>query len=360
MKLAILTKYGNLAASTRQRFEQYRPYLEDAGFELVQYPLLGNDYLKNLYSDGGKKRGNITSSYLKRFRWLLSKPNVDLIWLHCELFPFLPGLAERLSTIPGKPIVFDFDDAIFHNYDMNPSWQVRNFLGSKLHTTIGAADISFCGNEYLANYARPLCSKTEIVPTVLDTKIFCQDLSERPADSPLKIGWIGSPSTWNEYVNNSLNMFKHLAASEGAKISIMGADKNAEMHHLLEFVDWSEAGEVPFLQALDIGIMPLTDTPWARGKCGYKLIQYMACGIPVVASPVGVNCEIVEHGVNGFLAETNDEWRSAIRTLLRDPDLRRQMGAAGRKKVEEQFSLKVWGPRVVKMLQSVVRERTNS
>ena len=102
--------------------------------------------------------------------------------------------------------------------------------------------------------------------------------------------------------------------------------------------------------------MPLPETPWTRGKCAYKLIQYMACGLPVVASPVGVNCEVVEHGVNGFLAATNEEWRSAVETLMSDADLRRRMGNAGRKKVEESYSLQVWGPRVAQMLRRVADE----
>ena len=104
---------------------------------------------------------------------------------------------------------------------------------------------------------------------------------------------------------------------------------------------------------MDIGIMPLTDTPWARGKCGYKLIQYMACGIPVIASPVGVNAELVEHGVNGFLASSDAEWAETLQTLLHDPDLRARMGEAGRRKVEREYSLQVWGPRVAHMLRDV-------
>jgi hypothetical protein len=105
---------------------------------------------------------------------------------------------------------------------------------------------------------------------------------------------------------------------------------------------------------MDIGIMPLTDTPWSRGKCGYKLIQYMACGLPVVASPVGVNTHIVEHGVNGFLAASDAEWRDALYKLARDPGLRQKMGTAGRLKVETDYSLAAWGPRVAAMLSHVV------
>lgn len=359
MKIALLTKYGDLAASTRQRFQQYRPFLEEVDFQLVPRPLLDNSYLQQLYKSGSKARAHIAVRYLDRLRWLLSKPDVDLIWLHCELFPYLPGLLETLSTWPGKPIVYDFDDAIFHNYDLNRRRLVRKFLGYKLHKTIGAAEMAFCGNDYLANYARPFCSRIEIVPTVVNAAIFFPSPSERRFDRAARIGWIGTPSTWNEYLRDMLPTLKHVAASECGRIAIMGADKGAEEHPLLDFVEWTEAGEVPFLQALDIGIMPLTDTPWARGKCGYKLIQYMACGLPVVASPVGVNRDIVEHGVNGFLAESDDEWRAAIKTLLNDAELRHRMGAAGRKKVEEEYSLQIWGPRVAQMLRSVVEDRAN-
>jgi len=136
----------------------------------------------------------------------------------------------------------------------------------------------------------------------------------------------------------------------------VGAAMQPETVGSLEILPWTEDTEVSLIQNMDIGVMPLPETPWTRGKCGYKLIQYMACGLPVVASPVGVNCEIVEHGVNGFLAETNEEWRSAVETLLSDADLRRRMGAAGRKKVEDSYSLQVWGPRVAQMLRQVADE----
>jgi len=356
MKIALLTKYGELAASTRQRFLQYRPFLSETGFELLHRPLLDDAYLQRLYVGHGRQGRHVAARYIDRLRWLLSSPDVDIIWLHCELFPYLPGLLERLSGWPGKPVVFDFDDPIFHNYDQHPKRPIRRFLGRKLHSTIGAAEMAFCGNNYLAEYARPLCSQIEIVPTIVDTEIFRPSPGKRLVDLSNRIGWIGTPSTWNEYLLGMLPMLNQIAASNGGQIAVMGADCKAKPHPHLDLVKWSEEGEVPFLQTLDVGIMPLTDTPWARGKCGYKLIQYMACGLPVVASPVGVNKEIVEHGVNGFLAETDGEWRSAVETLLSDADLRRRMGAAGRKKVEESYSLQVWGPRVAQMLRQVADE----
>lgn len=356
MKIALLTKYGGLAASTRQRFEQYSHHLKAAGFELELNPLLDDAYLQELYASGQRSRGHLMVRYFQRFLWLLNRPDVDLIWLHCELFPYLPGLFERLARVPGKPIIFDYDDAIFHNYDLHSQPLIRRLLGSKLHTTLAGAKMALCGNAYLDTYARRYCAQTEIVPTIVDIDVYCPKPAPRHDTASPRTGWIGTPSTWNEYLAPMLPLVTQVAKDKGGCVAAMGADKQARACSLLDLMAWSEADEVPFLQSIDIGIMPLTDTPWARGKCGYKLIQYMACGLPVVASPVGVNKEIVEHGVNGFLAETDEEWRTALGTLLSDADMRRRMGAAGRRKVEEHYSLQVWGPRVAQMLRRVADE----
>ena len=350
MKIALLTKYGDMAASTRQRFLQYQPFLLAGGIETVPRALLDNAYLRKIYSEGRQNRAHVASRYMSRLNWLRSNPDVDAIWLHCEAFPFLPSLAERFINLPGKPIIFDFDDAIFHNYDLHTNRLVRFALGQKLKTTISQANIAFCGNAYLADYARALCSQIEIVPTVVDTSIYCPMPEGQPKNAKVNIGWIGTPSTWTQYMHCMLPIFTEMAAKEHARLAVMGADCNAQPHPLLDFLDWTADGEVPFLQNVDIGVMPLTDTPWARGKCGYKLIQYMACGLPVVASPVGVNRDIVEHGVNGFLAETDAEWAAALNTLLGDADLRRRMGAAGREKIEREYSLQIYGPKVANLL----------
>lgn len=353
MKIALLTKYGDLAASTRQRFHQYRPFLAEAGFDLVPRPLLDDAYLRGLYARGQRDLAHVARCYIDRLRWLVSAPDVDILWLHYELFPYLPGLVERLARRPGKPIVFDYDDAIFHNYDLHPNRLIRAALGRKLHDAIGGAEIAICGNAYLADYARPLCPQVEIVPTVVDATVYRPNPDGQQADGQVRIGWIGTPSTWSEYLLPMLPMLTQLAAAGSGRVAAMGADRQVKPQSLLDLVEWSEPGEVPFLQGIDIGIMPLTDTPWARGKCGYKLIQYMACGLPVVASRVGVNTEIVEHGVNGFLATTEAEWRSALMTLMDDPDLRRRMGAAGRRKVMERYSLQIWGPKVAAMMSEI-------
>ncbi len=212
------------------------------------------------------------------------------------------------------------------------------------------------GNEYLAGRARRAGAPiVQIVPTVVDLSQYTSLLDAR-VNPLMQVGWIGTPSTWDEYGKKLYNQLKDFLANHSARFKAVGAKLKAESIDCLDIVPWCEATEVRDIQSMDIGVMPLSDTPWSRGKCGYKLIQYMACGLPVVASPVGENCQIVEHGVNGFLAETNEEWRIAIETLLGDAGLRRRMGAAGRKKVEDHYSLQVWGPRVAKMLQRVAEE----
>jgi glycosyltransferase involved in cell wall biosynthesis len=169
------------------------------------------------------------------------------------------------------------------------------------------------------------------------------------------IGWIGSPSTWPN-VLPLLPLLTELARSHGVRVRVVGAGQAAARDRFdgLDLVDWSEAGEVGDVQAMDIGIMPLADQPFERGKSGYKLVQYLACGLPVVASPVGVNCEIVREDV-GFLATTEDEWRAALTTLIADAELRRRLGSAGRAKAESAYSLASQTPRLVEVLRSAAR-----
>ena len=357
MKIALLTKYGDLAASTRQRFAQYQPFLEDAGFRLTKYPLLSNAYLKKFYDSGKRDFTRVLAGYLSRLMWLISKPDVDLIWLHCELFPYLPGPFEKIVTLPRKPIIFDYDDAIFHNYDINPKWYVRKFFGKKLHNTIRAAKIAFCGNKYLADYASQSCSRIEIIPTVVNTDLLFPKVNKKEKNISVNIGWIGSPTTWN-YFEKKLSIINRLALCENINLLAMGASKNfINTNQLLKLVEWSIDGEINFLQSLDIGVMPLNDTAWEKGKCGYKIIQYMACGIPVVASSVGANKDIIDHGVDGFLVNTDEEWHAAIKKLINDPYLRQQMGYAGRKKIERKYSLKVWGPKISEILQNILKDK---
>lgn len=354
LRIAQLTRYGSLAASTRQRFEQYAPFLSDAGFKTESWPLFDDDYLKQLYD--GKNKGPLYTlkSYWRRIAQLATRRDIDLVWVHYELFPYLPGFLERSITLLGAPIVYDFDDAIFHNYDQNGCSILRGILGNKLAPLISRADVALCGNAYLADYARQYCNNAQIVPTVLDTSVFVPSSKcSYSSDRPLRIGWLGTPSTWDAYVVPLLPMLLEEAGRVNGEVLAVGSGRSGGTHEHLVRRDWSEDREVADINDMDVCIMPLDESPWAHGKCGYKLIQYMACGRPVIASPIGVNASIVDHHENGFLATSIEDWRTALRTLLSDMPMRNRFGNAGREKAVKEYSLSTWGPRVASIMQDV-------
>jgi glycosyltransferase involved in cell wall biosynthesis len=350
MRVAAFTKYDREAASTRQRLLQFVPSLKAAGFTIEHYPLLGDDYVRGLVTGRRPPAMAIATSYWRRFRQLLAARDCDLIWVYAELFPWLPAAFETLALRAGKPIIYDMDDAFYVPYEGKP------LLEGKLEPLLRAAAACTCGNEFLRDYASRFCERSIVVPTVVDTDIYRP--AARSISGSLTIGWIGSPSTWAN-VRPLLPLLRQLRAERGIRVRVVGAGAAAEDDRFagLDLVDWSEATEVAEVQRMDIGIMPLIDRPFERGKSGYKLVQYMACGLPVVASPVGVNAEIVADGASGFLATSPDEWRQALIRLLDDPGLRQDMGRAGRERAEQSYSLASQAPRVVALFESVAAER---
>ena len=354
-RLLVLSRYSRMGASSRLRTFQYRSWLEKTGFDIEYASLFNDGYLERLYS-GQSSKSKVLGYYGKRIAHLRQRPKPDLVWIEKEALPWLPWIIEGALLPTSIPIVSDYDDAVFHRYDQHRLAPVRWILERKIDRLMRRSDLVTAGNEYLADRARRAgADRVEIVPTVVDLSQY-QVRSASVENSSVQVGWIGTPNTWNAFGKSVFAQLDKTLALHGARFRAVGAKLTAESIGLLDIAPWSEETEVSAIQGMDIGVMPLTDTPWARGKCGYKLIQYMACDLPVVASPVGVNKDIVEHGVNGFLAETDAEWREAIGTLLSDADLRRRMGAAGRKKVEDGYSLQVWGPRVAQMLRRVADE----
>lgn len=352
IRVLALTKYGPLAAGTRQRFLQYQPWLAAAGLSLDVSPLLDDTYLRQRFGMLPIGKVGVLVSYVRRLRALLAARRYDVIWVHIELFPYLPGLFERLAGLSRRPVVYDFDDAIFHNYDLRSSRLFRAVLGRKIEPLARGATKVFCGNAYLQTWARQFCDDTVVIPTVVDVDHYVP--AAHPARAVPCIGWIGSPSTF-AYVVPHLPLLEALAATGRATVTIIGSGRPAGRSQGIEFVDWAEATEIALIQTMDIGIMPLPDTPWARGKCGYKLIQYMACGVAVVASPVGVNRQIVDDGSNGLLAVEDAEWALALDRLIDAPALRTEFGAAGRSKVVREFSTQRFGPEVARHLLAVAR-----
>ena len=211
------------------------------------------------------------------------------------------------------------------------------------------------GNSYLAQRAIDAgATWVEVLPTVVNLDRYpirspLESSADSGALSVLRIVWIGSPSTAH-YLDLLRETLKELATHTPFVLRVIGASEVSIPGVEVETIAWTEDTEVDSISSCAVGIMPLEDSPWEKGKCGYKLIQYMACSLPVVASAVGANVEIVEDGKNGYLVRSTDEWVVALRTLLESPRLRAEMGKAGRARVEENYCLQKTGPRLVELL----------
>lgn len=351
MRVLLLTRYSRAAASSRLRALQYLPWLETAGVEVVSLPLLGDGYVQKLYREGSGWSASVLSAYWQRFQALLSARQFDLLWIEKELFPWFPALAETLLGACRIPYVVDYDDALFHRYDLHPNFWVRTLLAGKIDRVMRHAALVVAGNEYIAARARQAgARRVEILPTSVDLTRYALDSS--PGEGPFTIGWIGTPVT-AKYLCLVEALLAGLSRESGVRLVIVGSGEAALAGVAAERRAWREESEAADIRQFDVGIMPLPDEPWERGKCGYKLIQYMACGKPVVASPVGVNRDIVVPGENGFLATSPGEWLAALRQLRADPQLRQRMGLAGRAEVERSYSLQVNAPKLLHWLREV-------
>ena len=359
MRISAYTRYGAEAASTRQRLLQYIPGLREAGIDVTWSGLLDDEYVRALGTGEKYPKTRIARSYAGRFWQLLSAPPSDLTWVYVDLFPHIPAPLESWLLSSKGPVVFDMDDAFFQQYDDHRNPMMRALLGGKLGQLLRRADAVCCGNPYLRDYAAQFCDHSIVLPTVVDTSIYYPLPDREPG--PLVIGWIGSSSTWPN-VRPLLPLLRQLCRNGDVRFRVIGAGAGAEADKFdgLDLVDWSEATEVAEVQRMDIGIMPLFDHPFQRGKSGYKLIQYMACGLPVVASPVGVNCDLVREGTNGFLAVDAEQWGASLGRLIADRELRQRLGAAGRILAEESYSLSSQLPRLSALFGSVVEGRSAS
>jgi len=347
MKVLAFTRYGRMGASSRMRFQQYQQALESAGIHLEWAPLFSDAYVRGL-QEGQRSFWEVARSYAGRLVGLRQTAGFDLLWIEKEALPWLPAWFE-LALLSGRiPFVLDYDDAVFHDYDQHRNSWVRWLLAGKHPALMRHAALVVAGNDYLADFARKAgAARVEVLPTVIDLdRYIVPNKGDRKLTSALPtIGWIGQRSTAS-FLAPLAPLFAGLSAEGLAQFAAIGIDPLA-LGLPMQSVPWTEATEVASISQFDVGIMPLVDESFERGKCGYKLIQYMACGLPVVASPVGVNRQIVEHGVNGFLAETQEDWALALKTLIADAGLRQRMGQAGRDKVEQQFCLQVTEPKLV-------------
>jgi glycosyltransferase involved in cell wall biosynthesis len=254
------------------------------------------------------------------------------------------------------PVVADYDDAVFHRYDLHPSRMMRLLLGHSVDWEMRRAALVIAGNQYLAQRAQVAgARRIEILPTVIDLKRYAAAVPRPLQERIFTVGWIGTPHTAGD-LETLRPVLREFCRDGQARFLAIGAGPLDWPDVPVVVVPWSEESEVEDLQMADVGIMPVPDSPWERGKCGLKLLQYMASCRPVIASPVGVNRELVSDGVNGFLATTSSEWLVALRTLQEDSNLRCRMGLAGRSLIEGNYSLEVAAPKLARLMANLLRE----
>jgi glycosyltransferase involved in cell wall biosynthesis len=328
-----------MGASSRLRTFQFVDKLADSGVDLQIHSFFNEVYLRQLYAGEMPNPLNVVLCYLNRIRILFKASKFHVIWVEKEIFPFLPAWAEKLikKALDVKLIV-DYDDAVFHNYDLHKNSLVRKWLGNKIADVMRAADVILAGSPYLEAYAVQAGAKKVVaLPTVIYLPKYEQQYPLKPKKQPV-IGWIGSPSTLI-YVKALISVFEQIFLQIPFTLMIVNGKERLDYKGDALYLDWSEETEVEAIQQMDIGIMPLPNNDWEKGKCAYKLIQYMACKLPVVASPVGVNQEVVQHGENGYLAATDLEWEHYLSTLLKDAQKRQEMGEKGKTIVENRYTL---------------------
>jgi glycosyltransferase involved in cell wall biosynthesis len=362
MKILCLTRYDRRGASSRQRCFLYLEALSEAGITADTRPFLGDSYVDALYSGTPTGFAEILRSYLARLRALVLLSRYDAVWIEKEALPWVPARVETaLLKLARAPVIVDYDDATFHNYDRHRNPLVRRILGAKIDRVMRKADLVVVGNAYLGARAAAAGARRIVeLPTVVDLRQY--PLASRREDRPetgretLTIGWIGSPLN-SPYLDLLRPALAELSTRIPLRLLLIGAAPTALSGFPVERVSWSADTEAAAIARCDVGVMPLPDAPWERGKCGYKLIQFMASSLPVVASPVGANRDIIVPGETGFLAEQQADWVSSLTRLHRDPELRHRMGEAGRRRVERLYSLQVAAPRLLDLLRQLVPTR---
>lgn len=344
-RVAFLLPYPvNHAPSQRFRLEQYFEALKTAGYSFYIHSFMNTRAWMALYQSGGLavKGWMLFTGFLRRFLLLFKIPFYNFVFIHREASPVGPPVFEWIiAKVFRKKIIYDFDDAIWLTDKKNEN-ALERFIRfrSKVGLICKWSYKVSCGNEYLCTYARQFNSRVVLNPTTIDTDtLHNPELVAKNQSGKITIGWTGSHSTL-KYLKEIEHAIATLEQKYPALQTLVIADKKPDLTlQRLVFVPWNKETEAEDLAKIDIGIMPLPNDEWTKGKCGFKALQYMAMEIPTVVSPVGVNTKIIEHGIEGYFAATDQEWVTTLELLINDPGLRKTMGKNGRKKIIDAYSV---------------------
>ncbi len=350
-KRLIAYVHGTLNPATRFRIGQYIPSLARAGWQVSLRPQRPErpweiDWGHPLLSAPARRIGTLVRRANRR-RDIDDATGFDCVFQNRDLLEGRPEHEERLLR-RNQRVIFDFDDAIY--------------LGSKAEhvgRVCARAAWVVAGNDELASFARRHTSRVTVIPTVVDHTLYAPPPPPPPRqERAVRVGWLGSPLSIRQTLHPFVPMLAELQAALGFDFVVVTAPKPALPPSDLRwrFVEWSPSEETRIARHFDIGIMPLVDDPYQRGKCGCKLLQYMAAGLPAVASPIGVNASLLGDGARGFAASTKHEWMEALRALMVDVQLRSAMGLAGCSFVRDHYSVQRWSPALLELIERVSRQ----
>ena len=332
--------------SQRYRFEQYFKLLHENKIQYSVQSFLNARNWRLTFQHGFlfSKIVAVSLGFVKRVIALSRASFYDFVFIHREVTPLgSPVFEWILGNLLRKKIIYDFDDAIWLS-DGTQEAPILTFLKcrSKVRSICSWSYKVSCGNEFLRSYASHYCPGAVYNPTTIDTVHWHNpDLHRNRARTldKVTIGWTGSHSTL-KYLKLVEPVLQEIERTFPAVSTVIIADKKPDLKlDRMIFIPWNIETEISDLMQLDIGIMPLPDDDWAKGKCGFKALQYMALNIPAVTSPVGVNLRIINNGVDGYLCSTEDDWKKTLTSLILDSSLRNKIGRNGRNKVIESYSV---------------------
>lgn len=330
------------APSQRFRVELFLPLLEKEGYEYDLLTFLDEQAWKVLYKKGSslQKALGTVKGYVRRIGHLFKSLQADYVFIHREAAPLGPPVFEwLLAKVLRRKIIHEYDDAIwipggekisFLKKFLKATWKIKYII--KWSYKVAG------GNDFLCDYARPFNKNVVLIPTVVDTEKGHHALRDQFEGERVVVGWTGTHTTLHN-LEEIEGVLRELAEANTCEILII-SNKAPEWDFPFTFVKWKAETELEDLLRMHIGVMPLKKGPWFEGKCGFKLIQYLSCGIPALASPVGVNPKILLHEECGYICSAPEEWKSGLQKLIADPELRQRMGKRGRQHMEGHYSLR--------------------
>lgn len=358
-KILVLCPYPEqVAPSQRLKFEQYYPYFREAGYEVVVSPYISPAFWKIIYQKGNflRKAGYAFAGYLRRLRDLFRLRRYDVVYVHLWVTPFGPPVFEWLVKLFAKKIIYDIDDLVYlKNTSSRSNPLVRLIKGAaKPLKMMQLADHVITCTPYLDQFVRKYNPHTTDISSTINTELYRPKQDYALRDGKAILGWSGSHST-SAYLYLLEPVFHQLQAEGYAfRLLVMG-DPHFHINGIeTEAIAWKESWEVDTIGRFDIGLYPLPDEEWVLGKSGLKALQYMAAGVPAVATAIGANFRIISNGVNGLLAASQDEWLQHLRTLISDEAFRRKIGEAGAKQVEQHFSIHANKGTYLEILEQVI------